>query len=330
MKNFPPSHGQRQSPALSPATNAERCRQALLEAANVLKGAAIQMDAGGETRIDLLISAGYTLANTFVRGLIAPQDVGACDASDAKLMIEQLQAWLVGPKVEESEVVYIPAECKPSRPRDVELNELTWSWQIQKIKLEEMELTVLRDGDPTGPIGDDHQRIAIEILRDTWETLCATHPEWLSPEVALIKNEVLPGIDPWLNQARDFRKAAWVCETAAKLIEQRCDFRNIDAAKASGIPKGTITRACQAGHIKTNGKTFGKLRMNRSSFESWERAYQARKGRSKRQLKASLPKNEVKCECNQCGAGFPNSINRCPKCHSSQIRLAKSPVPRRG
>ncbi len=104
--------------------------------------------------------------------------------------------------------------------------DVRWRSKLSQIKIEDMLAAIQRDGDPAADSFENRVRIGSHLLVVVWRYLANHLPGLMSPDVAYIKNEILPGVDPWLGNWRDFRKTAWVLAVTADHIDQvwvRCD-----------------------------------------------------------------------------------------------------------
>ena len=165
------------------------------------------------------------------------------------------------------------------------------------------------------------------VLARLWLHLCETHPELLSHRAAAIHHDLLPGVDPWFGDGRDFRKAAWLCETVAKEISERCDLTLVQAEKITGIHRGTIHRALK--HIKNNQKSGRDLRLNRTSLFQWKhQIYEPPKAKRESQKKAQSRLPADKC-CAHCEETYRQvTLRRCPQCDHSLVKASNRILPR--
>jgi DNA-directed RNA polymerase subunit RPC12/RpoP len=202
--------------------------------------------------------------------------------------------------------------------------DLLWRQHVLRVRLEDLQLRIARDGDPGEEAIAERRRVHHELLRACWEHLSEKFPTSLTPEVACIKKELLHGVDPWSGLARDYRKAGWVCGFFAEHIANRCDLSVADAAREWRISRSTIWRACKAGHIVNNGKAHKGLRISRKSFATWRREHDSLKARRNAQRAAAVSmRNRYKCMT--CRTTFSTEPRECPRCGKEGIVITLRP-----
>lgn len=192
--------------------------------------------------------------------------------------------------------------------------------QLARAHIEEMLQQNAHDADPTEAAAKSRGRLLIEVLAEIWRYLSDTYPQRMSAEVAAIKHELLPGVDPWLGGERDFRKAAWVCSILASEIDERCDLSLADASKMTGVLAVTIKRALK--YIKNNGKGGRELMVNLQSLLKWKTGqYDVGVKRRKENKKAvaRLRKDKI-CSNPSCKGVFNwTTLKKCPHCDHALI-----------
>lgn len=298
-----------------------------------LRGEADCVSDGKKPALDYLLleRSADTILRAASAGLLQLDLVGL--VPEAARLIAEGRARLRDPRVGGDRVV-TAASASPStlddnhstRAADVDEAEWRWRHHQSRVRIEEMLVKLARDGDPAQDEADELRRLKFLILAGVWSELSSKFPASLWPEAARIKHELLPGVDPWFAQPRDFIKTAWVCEFLAQQIEDRWDTLTIaEAEKITGIPFGTIWRACSKGQIETIG-TGRNLRMQRGSFNVWAEGYRARKAERAQKAKNATRPVEKKFKCRRCGQQFVRRPIECPNCEDEgDIRELRPP-----
>jgi hypothetical protein len=214
--------------------------------------------------------------------------------------------------------------------------DLTWRHHVTRVHIERMLLDHARDGDPAEARLVEERKLKFRLLAGVWSRLSAEHPESLSPEAARIKNELLPGVDPWLGQARDFVKTAWVLDFLAGQIEGHWDRLTIkEAADEYHVRRTyTIWRACQPKAngkppIEVVGRVGNQLLITRTSFLKWHQGQLIKNAEKAQRVPKVPPPRSYMCtrlECNWISEGtMPHPPMTCPRCRKRSVRPLSSP-----
>jgi hypothetical protein len=294
----------------------------LWELSKSLRGVSARMNKGGEGDDLLIVQAARTIVRAHGAGLtvsifnadmVAP---GRGLLGDERMSNGPFPADLVkSSDVGRSDSTNIsPPPARPIKTHGLQ------SHETLKRRIEGMLQDIERNGDPGKATMREMEHAAHETLQALWASLSARYPKLLTPKVALYKHDLLPGIDPWLGNDRDFRKAGWVCSCLAKLVERQWDVLTLaEAAREYGVLAETVGRSCQSGQIKTNGKRGRDLRINRVSLEEWIRGHRKRKAREQARKRARVPEKQW-YRCAKCQKGFERVGKQpCPHCHDDTL-----------
>lgn len=208
----------------------------------------------------------------------------------------------------------------------VDPSDLAWQHHVSRVRLDDLMLKVTaaseigaggRDADEYDPIF-----LAGRVVIAAWSDLSERFPGDLTPEAARVKNELLPGVDPWFGGARGFVKAAWVCQFLADRIERVwAVLTPAEAERASGINLAAIWRAAKNGNIEVRGKVGKQFLLLRSSFEAWAMRFRERKKvRTDQKKAARSAAKPFKCTiCPKQWSKDPGLGRECPACHEGVI-----------
>jgi hypothetical protein len=186
-------------------------------------------------------------------------------------------------------------------------------------------------GDPAGEAAEGLFRGVRSVVSAAWDDLSSRFPGDLSPETARIKNELLPGVDPWFGLPRDFRKASWVCEFMARKIEERWDRLTMTAAaKQYDVPYDVIWRAYRGKKsrkppLEVVGKCGREYVITRKSFLKWYQEYRVKKTKENQTGQTHLLiARDYQCGRLECDwvseAKLKIQPTTCPKCGHKSVR----------
>lgn len=240
----------------------------LCQLSRALKGAAEKMRQGERPDAELMSSAGWVIVQASGESLVDSLYDLESLVPDSSVLIREYRA-------RTSRRTGATASARPAEGAGTDaaapgstLHDDDWVWRyhVSKLRIELMLAAINRDGDAGEQEAVATERLLHRILAGVWEYLSNNLPASLSPEAAYIKNQVLPGVDPWLGHERDFVKAAWVLETLAAHVRQ--SRLGTDGPAPTGF---VAIEQVRRSHPDITGAAFDRVRKN---LETWRRSHE--------------------------------------------------------